>query len=138
MLRLRNDIAIPDNEIDLRPIRARGPGGQHVNKVATAIHLRFDIAHSRSLPDDVRARLLAMRDRRISSEGVVNFKAQRARSQDKNRRDALRRLESLLKKGLNAPKTRKKTRPSKRSKEKRLADKSHRSKLKATRRNLDN
>ena len=133
MLRINNDIEIPESELELNAIRSSGPGGQNVNKVATAIHLRFDIAASSVLPDDVKSRLLNLRDRRISSDGVVNIKAQRSRSQDKNRIDALKRLADLLRKGLVAPKARKKTKPSRKSKEKRLADKARRSQVKQSR-----
>jgi len=133
MLRINNNIEIPESELELNAIRSSGPGGQNVNKVATAIHLRFDIAASSVLPDDVKSRLLDLRDRRISSDGVVNIKAQRSRSQDKNRIDALKRLADLLRKGLVAPKARKKTKPSRKSKEKRLADKARRAQVKQSR-----
>ena len=133
MLRINNEIEIPDAELELNAIRSSGPGGQNVNKVATAIHLRFDISSSSVLPEDIKARLLTLRDRRISADGVVNIKAQRSRSQDKNRVDALKRLTELLQKGLVVPRTRKKTKPSRRTKEKRLADKTRRGQLKQSR-----
>ena len=133
MLLINDDIEIPEAELELNAIRSSGPGGQNVNKVATAIHLRFDIGASAVLPEYVKMRLLALNDRRISSEGIVNIKAQRSRSQDKNRIDALKRLGDLVQKGLVVPKKRKKTRPSRRAKEKRLADKARRSQVKQSR-----
>lgn len=133
MLRINNNIEIPESELELNAIRSSGPGGQNVNKVATAIHLRFDVTASSALPDDVKSRLLSLRDKRISADGVINIKAQRSRSQDKNRTDALNRLADLIRKGLVVPKARKKTRPSRKAKEKRLADKAHRSQVKQSR-----
>lgn len=133
MLEIVDDLVIPDAEIELVAIRASGPGGQHVNKVASAIHLRFDIRNSSVLDNDTKDRLLALRDRRISKSGIVVIKSSRFRNQDRNREDALRRLAELVRKGLEVRKPRRKTKLPRAAKEKRLEDKSRRSRLKASR-----
>ncbi|NNE62224.1 MAG: aminoacyl-tRNA hydrolase [Woeseia sp.] len=134
MLEIGGGVTVPGNELVFSAIRAQGAGGQNVNKVASAVHLRFDSQHSAVLPDHLKQRLLSLSDRRIGKDGVITIKAQRHRTQEQNRRDALLRLKDLLQKGMARPKPRKRTRPSRRQREKRLQQKSHRSELKAKRR----
>jgi ribosome-associated protein len=133
MLRLTPSIAIPDEELLERFVRASGPGGQNVNKVSTAVELRFDAAQSAALPDGLRTRLLARRDRRITEDGVVVILAQRFRTQERNRQDARERLLGLLQAALKPPKSRVATKPTRASKERRLSSKRDRATVKRQR-----
>ena len=135
MLPISNNVSIPYEEINLSAIRSQGAGGQNVNKVSTAIHLRFDI-HASSLPDFYKSRLLRLNDRRISKDGVIIIKAQRYRSQDKNREEALSRLQALIRSVASVKKHRVPTKPSRRSRAKRLDDKSKRGRDKLLRKKI--
>ena len=132
-LRMTSHLSIPLDEVEISAIRAQGAGGQNVNKVSSAIHLRFDIVAS-SLPDEIKSALLALRDRRISRDGVLVIKAQRFRSQEKNREDAIARLQELVAKAGIRRKPRRATRPGKRAKQRRLDQKQRRGQLKSMRR----
>ncbi len=136
MLSITPRLGIPLDEIEFSAVRSQGAGGQNVNKTSTAAHLRFDVRAS-SLPDDCKERLLAQRDQRISSDGVIVIKAQASRSLEQNRNDALERLRDLIARAVAVPRTRKATKPTRASRLKRLQGKSKRSALKASRRNLD-
>ena len=131
-LQISNNVTLPLDEIEFSAIRAQGAGGQHVNKVSSAIHLRFDITAS-SLPDFYKQRLTRQRDRRISSEGVVVIKAQRFRSQDRNREDALERLRELIREAAATQKARRVTKPSRNAKKKRMDSKTKRGQVKSLR-----
>ena len=135
MLRISNTVIIPDEEIELSAIRSQGSGGQNVNKVSTAIHLRFDINAS-SLPEFYKSRLLKLRDRRINKDGIIVIKAQRFRSQDKNREEALHRLRELVRGVTSIRKKRITTRPTRRSQIKRMDDKSRRGRDKSFRKKI--
>jgi len=136
MLRINAAITIPENEIALSFVRADGPGGQHVNKTATAVQLRFDARHSPSLPDDVRQRLIRLAGRRINIDGVLVIDARGHRSQKQNRQDALDRLKNLLQRAAQPPRIRRPTQPSAASRRRRLEGKRRRARLKQSRQSV--
>ena len=136
MLYISSHITIPESEIDLHAMRSQGAGGQNVNKVSSAIHLQFNIAGS-SLPPCYKEELLKLKDHRISQEGVITIKAQRYRSQEQNREDALTRLQELIQSVAIPRKKRRATKPTKGSKQRRLESKTKRGKLKILRRTLE-
>jgi ribosome-associated protein len=133
MLKINEKLSIPIQEISISAIRSQGAGGQNVNKVSTAIHIRFDVQASTAMSDEDRERLLRVKDRRLSKDGVIVIKSQRYRSQDKNRSDALERLAELIRKALVVEKPRKATKPSKKSRQRRLDEKTKRGRLKESR-----
>ena len=134
MIEITPNIVLNDAEVKFSFIRAPGPGGQNVNKVASAVQLRFNVASSPSLPDDVRARLLSLLGKRLTLQGELILKASRYRTQESNKQDALQRLCKFIKRAAITPKKRKKTKPSFASKQKRLADKTLLSRTKSLRR----
>ncbi|MBD2196435.1 MULTISPECIES: alternative ribosome rescue aminoacyl-tRNA hydrolase ArfB [Calothrix] len=135
MLQISHKILISDSELEISAIRSQGAGGQNVNKVATAIHLRFDIGAS-SLPAFYKQQLLTLNDRRITQEGVIVIKAQEHRSQEQNREEALERLKELIKSAVVLKKKRKSTKPTRSSQKKRLDSKTKRGQIKSSRRQI--
>ena len=136
MLHISQHVIVPDSEIDLHAMRSQGAGGQHVNKVSSAVHLRFNIGAS-SLPQFYKEELLKLRDHRISEDGVITIKAQQYRSQEQNLDDALDRLRMLIRSVAIPRKKRKATKPTKSSKQRRLESKAKRGRLKTLRRTLE-
>ncbi len=134
MIRITTHIAIDERELQFDFVRASGPGGQNVNKVATAAQLRFDVRHSPSLSDEVRIRLVRLAGRKMTAEGILVIEAKRFRSQDRNRQDAVDRLTALVRKASEKPTPRLKTRPSKASRERKIHAKRLRSRTKQLRR----
>ncbi len=134
MIPVTDGISINENEIVEEFVRASGPGGQNVNKVATAVQLRYNVAESTTLPHDVRKRLIGLAGRRMTADGVLIIQARRFRTQEQNRRDAMERLISLVRKAVEKPKSRRMTKPSPTAKQHRLDAKRRRGQVKLTRR----
>ena len=136
MLLISSSVSIPDCEIDLHAVRSQGAGGQNVNKVSTAVHLRFDI-HASSLPQAYKDALLKLHDQRISGEGIITIKAQQYRTQERNREDALDRLRTLIQRAAILRKKRKATIPTRSSQDRRIERKKRQGRLKALRRTIE-
>lgn len=135
MVEISPQVHIDEKELDFSYIRADGPGGQNVNKVATAVQLRFDITQSKSLTEGVKSRLIKLAGKRLTQDGVLVIEARRFRTQERNREDALARFRALIQRALTKPKSRKKTEPTRASQEKRLREKKQRGAIKKSRAN---
>ena len=133
MISVNAHISLDEDELELSFVRSSGPGGQNVNKVATAVQLRFDVAHSPSLPDDVRARLMARAGSKVTRDGILVFTARRFRTQERNRADAVERLVEMIRAAATPPKRRRKTKPTRASKQKRVERKRRRASTKQLR-----
>lgn len=129
---------IPDSELHFEYIHSSGPGGQNINKLATAVQLRFDVLNSPSLAEEVKSRLVKLAGKRISTNGILTIEAKRYRLQERNRQDAIRRFQGLIDQALVPPKLRRRTKPSAASREKRLEEKKRRGEIKRTRGNIEN
>ncbi len=136
MIKVTNSIRLPENEIQLDFIRASGPGGQNINKVSSAVQLRFDAARSSALSEAVRDRLKKISGHRMTADGILIIKAQRHRTQDRNREDAIARLVALIRQAAEKPRPRRPTKPSRAVKQKRLSSKRHRGETKRRRRSV--
>jgi ribosome-associated protein len=137
MIEITPSIAIAESELEEEFIRSPGPGGQNVNKVSSAVQLRFDVAHSPSLPEEVRQRLMVLAGRRLTTEGVLLITARRFRTQERNRQDARVRLIELVRRAAEPPKTRRPTRPSRAAKARRLEEKRRRGGIKRSRQDIE-
>jgi ribosome-associated protein len=137
VIRINRDITIDENELDFEYMRASGPGGQNVNKVSTAVRLRFDVRGTAALPEDVRERLMRLAGRRLGDDGFLSIHAQRSRTQESNRSDAVERLVALIERACERPRLRRATRPTAASRERRLTAKRRRGQTKESRRTTD-
>lgn len=136
MITITRSLSLDEKEVQFVFVRASGPGGQNVNKVSTAVQLRFDVGNSPSLPGDVRTRLIRIAGRRITRDGILIIDARQYRTQERNREDAVARLVALIQRAVERPKPRKKTKPSRAAKERRIESKKQRGKVKQARRSV--